>query len=215
MLDTPLTLSGGMKVRDIVRFFHGDGPAQQFEAGNSIGGNYSCIGCGVKSDRVDDIAYAYRCQKLNLQQRQEFLLQGIAWKKISTRPLDKLLLSDLKVELSMRGVPIAGKKSTLEKDFEEIRIGISNFPALLQDQPEATLESLNLQHYEVSPTEPLHDLKGHLSNIIDETLQTATGQVLLEVKRIKAAVLTKEAVAKSGNSDLLKAKGAATRFYAN
>ncbi len=119
MLNTPLTLSDGRKVRDIVRFFHGDGPAQQFEAGNSIGGNYCCIGCGVKSDRIDDIAYAYRCKTLDLQQRQEFLLQGIAWKKIGTCPLDKLLLSDLKVELSLRDVPIAGKKKpALEKDFD-------------------------------------------------------------------------------------------------
>ena len=122
----------------------------------------------MKSSRIDDIAYAFRCQKLNLQQRQEFLLQGIAWKTISTRPLDKLLLSNLQRELSMRGMPIKGrKKPILEQDFDDLRLGISNFPALLQESPEATLQSLNLQCYEVSPTEPLHDLKGH---IIDEAL---------------------------------------------
>lgn len=68
-LSTPLHLSNGMKVVDILRFFHGDGLAQQFEAGNSIGGAYCCVGCGVNSNRMDDIAYSYRCQSRSLQER--------------------------------------------------------------------------------------------------------------------------------------------------
>lgn len=201
-LNTPLKLSSGAQVIDIVRFFHGDGPAQQFEAGNTIGGNYCCVGCGVKNDRIDDIAYAYRCPKLDLHQCQDFLLQGEAWINISSRPLDKLLLSDLKRELSMRGLSAKGKKPALEKMFDDIRLGINNFPALLQNQPETTLSSLNLQHYEVSPTEPLHDLKGHLGNIIDEALLVASGTVLQELKRIKTALLKKETIR---CSDLRKA----------
>ena len=98
----------------------------------------------------------------------------------------------------MRGLPTKGKKPALEQSFDDIRLGISNFPALLQDQPEATLSSLNLQHYEVSPTEPLHDLR----NIIDEALLVTSGSVLQELKRIKAAVLAKETIR---CSDLRKA----------
>ena len=97
-LSSHLCMSSGEQVTDILRFFHGDGPAQQLEAGNSVGGKYCCVGCGVKSDRMDDIAYAFRSQTLNLQYRQDFLLQGVAWKNIRTRPLDKLLLADLKEE---------------------------------------------------------------------------------------------------------------------
>jgi hypothetical protein len=142
-------LSNGVQVNDVMRFFHGDGPAQQFEAGNSVGGNYCCVGCGV------------------------------------------------------RGLSTAGKKKpALEKEFEDIRAGITNFPALLQNSPEASLHSLNLHQYEVSPTEPLHDLKGHFSNIIEESLLIATGVVSDEIKKIKKAVLTKEAVR---CSDLRKA----------
>ena len=102
-LNSSLSLRNGTQVTDVLRFFHGDGPAQQFEAGNSIGGNYCCVGCGAKYDRMDDIAYAFRCQKLDMQQRQDFLLKGTAWKNIGTRPLDKLL-SDLKKELGMRAL---------------------------------------------------------------------------------------------------------------
>lgn len=95
-LDKPLELTDGLKVFDVLRFFHGDGPAQQFESGNSVGGVYCCVGCGVKWDRIDDIAYAYRCQQLSLADRQLFLLQGVAWKNISVRPLDRLHLADLR-----------------------------------------------------------------------------------------------------------------------
>lgn len=30
---------------DVIRYFRGDGPAMQFEAGNKIGGDYPCVGC--------------------------------------------------------------------------------------------------------------------------------------------------------------------------
>ena len=198
-LNTPLHLSNGVQVNDVMRFFHGDGPAQQFEAGNSVGGNY----CGARSDRMDDLAYAYRCRTMSLQERQDFLLQGAAWRNIAARPLDKLLVTDLKNELSMRGLSTAGKKKpALEKEFDDIRAGITNFPALLQNSPEASLHSLNLLQYEVAPTEPLHDLKGHFNNIIEESLLVATGVVLDEIKKIKKAVLTKETIR---CSDLRKA----------
>lgn len=82
----------------------------------------------------------------------------------------------------MRGVSAIGKKLALEKAFDDIRLGISNFPALLQDYPETTLQSLNLHQYEVSPMEPLHDLKGHLGNIIDEILLIASGNVLQQLR---------------------------------
>ena len=204
-LNTPLHLSNGVQVNDVMRFFHGDGPAQQFEAGNSVGGNYCCVGCGARSDRMDDLAYAYRCRTMSLQERQDFLLQGAAWRNIAARPLDKLLVTDLKNELSMRGLSTAGKKKpALEKEFDDIRAGITNFPALLQNSPEASLHSraLNLLQYEVAPTEPLHDLKGHFNNIIEESLLVATGVVLDEIKKIKKAVLTKETIR---CSDLRKA----------
>ena len=69
------------EITDIVRFFHGDGPAAQFEAGNKQGGHYCCVGCGAHSGRFSDIAYCYRAPKRNLQERQEFVLKGKAWRK--------------------------------------------------------------------------------------------------------------------------------------
>lgn len=63
------------------------------------------------------------------------------------------------------------KRPQLEREFDELRKGINNVPALLQLTPQATLASLNLEKYEIFPTEPLHDLKGHIHNIIEESEQ--------------------------------------------
>ena len=135
-LTTTLNLVTGEEVTDTMRFFHGDGPAAQFESGNTVDGNYSCVGCEARSDRFDDIAYSYRCPEQTLAQRQEFLLKGRAWKNLQTRPLEKLLITDLQKELRLRDRDVGRKKKpALEKAFEEIRMGINNFPALLQDSP--------------------------------------------------------------------------------
>ena len=66
---------------DVVRFFYGDGPAAQFEAGHKQGGTFCCTGCGADSGRFSDIAYCYRAPKPTLKERQEFVLQGRAWKR--------------------------------------------------------------------------------------------------------------------------------------
>ena len=48
-LSDPLFTTTGISVHDIVRFFHGDGPAQQFDAGNNIG-PFVC--CTVNADSI-------------------------------------------------------------------------------------------------------------------------------------------------------------------
>ena len=65
-------------------------------------------------------------------------------------------------------------------------------PALLHDTPEASLESLYLQNYEISPTEPLHDIKGHLSNVTDGLLSQTTGNIKKKLSSIYSSVLGKD-----------------------
>lgn len=78
----------------------------------------------------------------------------------------------------MRGLTTVRKhKPDLEKVFAETRRGIVNVPAVLQGVPDKELEEFGLEHYEVSPVEPLHDVKGHLINIIDEIRVSVTGEV--------------------------------------
>ena len=44
----------GISIADVMRFFHGDGPTMQFEAGNKICGYYCCIGCDAHSTRFNE-----------------------------------------------------------------------------------------------------------------------------------------------------------------
>ena len=71
----------GAEVHDVIRFFYGDGPAAQFEAGHKQSGTYCCVECGANSFCFNDIAYCFRAPKPSLQERQEFVLQGNAWKQ--------------------------------------------------------------------------------------------------------------------------------------
>ena len=46
--------------------------------------------------------------------------------------------------------------------------GIQRLPALMFSQPEAELADLNLNNYEVLPTEPMRDISNHIKNLYAE-----------------------------------------------
>ena len=107
--------------------------------------------------------------------------------------MDNLKIQELRTELEKRGLSTSRKrKPELEKDFDKLRRGIVNVPALLQGVPETPLADLSLDKYEVSPVEPLHDVKGHLSNLIDELRVLLTGEAKERVDVIVTSVLGKE-----------------------
>ena len=79
---------------------------------------------------------------------------------VDINPMDNLKIQELRMELEKRGLTTARKrKPELERNFDELRRGIVNVPALLQGAPETPLVDLCLDKYEISPVEPLHDLK--------------------------------------------------------
>lgn len=80
----------GIPIHDVMCFFHGDGLAMQFEAGNKVGGHYRCVGCEAQSSRFDDLAYCFHANHCTLAERQQFILQGEAWKHSRINPLEKL-----------------------------------------------------------------------------------------------------------------------------
>ena len=107
--------------------------------------------------------------------------------------MDKLKVQELRTELQLRGLEVTGKrKQDLEMQFDELRRGITNVPALLQGVPDKTLAEFGLNHYEISPIEPLHDIKGHLSNMIDEIKVLVTGPAKVKVDLVFSSVLSKE-----------------------
>ena len=122
-MGAPISLANTVVGTDIVRFFHGDGPAQQFEAGHSVEGNYCCVGCGAYSSFFDDVVHSCRSEKHNLQSRQNFVINGHAWKKGVMSSFDKLTVRELNMELEVHGVSIKHKK---KEKLEDLRKGCAS-----------------------------------------------------------------------------------------
>lgn len=76
-LQVVLKTVAGTPVVNILRFFHRDGPAQQYK----IGGKYSFAGCGALTSRFDDFSYCHHAPRQTFAKHQEFVLQGQVWKQ--------------------------------------------------------------------------------------------------------------------------------------
>ena len=194
-IDEPICTPRQNAITDIVRYFHGDKPAQQFEAGHSQGGNFPCSMCKAKADRFDDISYCHRSDFTSLEDRQQFVLTGSLWKENPLKPYDKLSIASLRKELRLRGRDTADRRrQALHSEFEEIKSGIATFPTLLLPEPQKALTELNLDRYEIAAIEPLHDIKGHMANLLDELLCLLNKDTdsYKQVGLVKTTVLNKD-----------------------
>ena len=123
-LDTPVQTVAGKPVTDIIRYFHGDGPAQEFEVGHNRGGNYLCISCHTHVSQFDDLCHAYRNPNVTLKDHQQFMLNRIAWKRGGAKPFDGLDKEELQQELrarvhnhSLRRQPLVPSIMTMNKNY--------------------------------------------------------------------------------------------------
>ena len=160
----------GVPVNDRVRFFIGDKPAQQFEHGTQVGGAFKCGGCGYKDYLMQDLSHALQCPPRSLESLQTLILSGKYGNRAGLlKPLDKLRVAELKVELTSRGVDTTTlKKPEMQEKLTELLRGAQRVPSLLVLNPGQPLKSLHLGDYEVLDCEPLHDLKGHGHNLLSE-----------------------------------------------
>ena len=71
-----LTLTSGRVIKDKIRFFHGDHPSAQLEAGHQKGGNYFCPSCPIKANLTADLEAAYRFPIDSLASKISKLLEG-------------------------------------------------------------------------------------------------------------------------------------------
>lgn len=65
-------------------------------------------------------------------------------------------------------------------------------PTLLLSNSKQALEELNLQHYQILECEPLHDVKGHISNVIRELPNLLETSMRKECEKLLAADLAKD-----------------------
>ena len=169
-LSKPVKTEAGIEVTDTLRFFTGDHPATQFEQGTKQGGTYKCGVCGCQEHLFDDQAHTLQHKWRTPQQLQTLAISGRFGKQAGVlRPLD-LKVKELKMELEARRIYVEKDmtRPLLQNLLDQELKGVLRVPALLLENPTEELASLNLEKYEIVASEPLHDIKGHLINIISE-----------------------------------------------
>ncbi|CAC5423340.1 unnamed protein product [Mytilus coruscus] len=145
-----------------LRFFSGDGPARQFEAGQQRGGNFSCL-CGVHSKEHMNLECCFKRTPSDLEDRRAVFLKGESLVKIkqgNINPFQNLTKDELIEELECRGFDTfrLKTKARLQEEMSDLLHGISRPPALLLHYPEKSLTESNISCYEVLPKKPLHDI---------------------------------------------------------
>ena len=58
-----------VKLKDVMRVFHGDSPATQLEAGQQKGGHYFCAACGIHASRCAEVAHSYYLNNITLKEK--------------------------------------------------------------------------------------------------------------------------------------------------
>ena len=170
-LSFPVETSTGIQINDVMRFVGGDNPERQMESGEQRGGRQGCSGCNSESRRYYDLSYCFRAILMNLADRQSIVLSGHCGRigrNDSIRPFEKLRVEQLKTELRSRGIEPVGLKKDLEVELGEILGGVQRVRALLINNHRTPIADTNLHSYEVLPGESLHDVKGHIKNLLDE-----------------------------------------------
>ncbi len=146
-LDIKIVTSNGVEVTDIVRFFHGDGPQQEFEAGEQKGGNAGCASCSGDARKYKDLAVSLSRPHLTLSERLRKVLQGPAGRNkrnAGLKPFKDLLLEELKRECRARGLSTDGRRNELQEILKEEIGGIQRVPAMMFCDQEKTLADLGL-----------------------------------------------------------------------
>ena len=171
-LDIQLLSRQNARIKDVCRFFHGDHPSQEVEAGEQIGGGYGCCGCtGASANYINHVG-SLRAPHISLEDRRKKVLEGPAGRDRrngGVHPFKTMSKEDLVRECKGRHLPTDGLlKPALETQLKEDLKGIQRVPALSFPAQTTSMKELNLGSYEVVPVEPLHDLKEHINNILKE-----------------------------------------------
>ena len=110
-----------------------------------------------------------------------------------SKPFENLTSAELKEELQAHQVYDFGtRKTELTKSLKSLLCGIQRVPSLLLLNPTQNLADTNLGDYTVLDCEPLHDLKGHIQNLLDELPSKLNKQLEMEVKQLIATDLSKD-----------------------
>ena len=200
-LSNPVQTEDGEKITDTLRFFTGDHPATQFEQGTKQGGTFKCGACGCNEQMFDDQAHSLVYKWRSLHELQSLATGGRFGKQAGMLHPFELKVDGLRAELGVRGVCTNDMlRDDLQKCLEQTLLGVIRVPALLLTNPTQSLASLNLERYEVVASEPLHDIKGQIVNLITELpYHLPPGETKTKCTHLISCCLSKE---KKSGADL-------------
>lgn len=117
--------------------------------------------------------YCFRSAHLSLADRCRIVWAGPAGRRKRNggiKPFKDMTVSELKIECAARGLDVDErlKKKELQQNLKDHLKGVQRVPALLINEQDKSLKDINLDMYEVLPTEPLHDVKEHIANVVSE-----------------------------------------------
>ena len=159
----------GDPIIDTLRGYTGDLQARWHEAGVQKGGEYRCgVGCGCPTSLLPNYASNLGYKIPSFRELQVRATAGFYGNKPGMN-LHQLSLEQLHTELRARGMArvTTMNKVDASKHFCNLLQGV-RVPALIAFSPRAELSSFALEQYELWPCEPLHDLKGHISHVLNK-----------------------------------------------
>ncbi|XP_068680568.1 uncharacterized protein [Montipora foliosa] len=175
-LSNNLQTSKGVPVEDVMRFFHGDGPEQQFESGEQTSGNNGCSGCSGDSRRYRDLVYCFRNLHMSLADRCNIVKAGPAGRRKRNggiRPFNNMTVAELRAECAARGLCDEGEKKESQETLREHLKGVQRVSSLLINEQDKSVEDINLGMCEVLTTKPLHDMKNTSPMLSQKLLPTS------------------------------------------
>ena len=102
-LPEAVSSSNGLVIKDQLKIFIGDHPAQQFERGTQMGGIYKYV-CGTKDIRFDYLTHSLHNEWRDLDDLQQIATAGQFGKQPSVlKPFESLRKANLVQELNCRG----------------------------------------------------------------------------------------------------------------
>jgi hypothetical protein len=141
----------------------------------------SCVYWKSKIRNVDDIVYS----------AEKSIYTGAKKIVLSVNNMQKCEMSK---ELQEQGCSTKGTVTELRKRLSEERKGVESLPAVLMfDENNTTLEDLGMNGIDIPCIEPMHCIKGHMENLLNEFSHKDYGTPANTVKEVRSSIFANKA----------------------
>ena len=190
-------VNDGIVFKDVYRFTTGDHPVRCVEAGNNKAGYWRIPGCNIKLDgSIIPFNEMVSSEHITIEKQREFVNRGGFFDDESNFGKSLQDAGDPRDMCKMRLGLSFKTKAEAEIVLKDELKGVRHQHLLLIHNPATPLVDLNLEQLEISPAEPLHDLKA----IAKYILANIPGKLKASTSVMRIA---KEVVSRQGDEKYL------------